>query len=126
MAVLRATLMRIFAVALDQPETFFDDRSTDTSAGCGCGTTPAPRPPPAPGQIRAGAHSDYGSLTLLKAAEDKPGGLQVCNAAGTGSMCRWSTSCFIVNLGDLLARWTNDAGSRTLHRVANPPRSWLA
>jgi isopenicillin N synthase-like dioxygenase len=41
---------------------------------------PAQTTAPLPGQLRAGAHSDYGSLTIL-ATEDKLGGLQVCNAA---------------------------------------------
>ena len=81
---------------------------------------PAQRVAPAPGQIRAGAHSDYGSLTIL-ATEDKPGGLQVCNAAGEWVDVPIVDDCLIVNIGDLLARWTNDTWVSTLHRVVNPP-----
>ena len=29
--------------------------------------------------------------------------------------------CFIINIGDLMARWTNDSWVSTLHRVVNPP-----
>lgn len=81
---------------------------------------PAQDVPPAPGQIRAGAHSDYGSLTIL-AAEDKPGGLQVCNADGQWVGVPIVPGTFIVNIGDLMARWTDDAWVSTLHRVVNPP-----
>ena len=41
---------------------------------------PAPLTPPKPGQMRAGAHCDYGSLTILR-AEDKAGGSQLYNRA---------------------------------------------
>ena len=81
---------------------------------------PALEEPPAPGQLRAGAHSDYGSLTILK-AEDKAGGLQVRNQAGAWVDVPILADCFIVNLGDLMARWTNDYWVSTLHRVVNPP-----
>ena len=95
-------------------------RSTSTSAGCASATTRHSTSRRQPGQIRAGAHSDYGSLTIL-ATEDKPGGLQVCNAAGEWVDVPIVDDCLIVNIGDLLARWTNDTWVSTLHRVVNPP-----
>jgi isopenicillin N synthase-like dioxygenase len=86
---------------------------------------PAPQTAPEPGQLRAGAHSDYGSLTILK-TEDRPGGLQVCNAAADWVDVPVVDGAFIVNIGDLMARWTNDRWVSTLHRVVNPPPSRAA
>jgi isopenicillin N synthase-like dioxygenase len=61
------------------------------------------------------------ALRIL-ATEDKPGGLQVCNAAGEWvDVPAIPPGCFIVNLGELMARWTNDAWVSTSHRVVNPP-----
>jgi isopenicillin N synthase-like dioxygenase len=119
---LAATVMRIFAVALGRPEGFFDDKIDHHISRLRVRHYPAQRVAPAPGQIRAGAHSDYGSLTLL-ATEDRPGGLQVCNAAGDWRDVPIVPGTFIVNIGDLMARWTNDRWVSTLHRVVNPPRS---
>jgi isopenicillin N synthase-like dioxygenase len=120
MGSLAATLMRIFALALDLPEAFFDASIDKHISRLRVRNYPAQRVAPAPGQIRAGAHSDYGSLTIL-ATEDKPGGLQVCNAAGEWVDVPIVDDCLIVNIGDLLARWTNDTWVSTLHRVVNPP-----
>ena len=117
---LAATLMRIFALALALPETFFDASIDRHISRLRVRNYPEQRTAPAPGQIRAGAHSDYGSLTIL-AAEDKPGGLQVCNAEGNWVDVPIVDDCFIVNIGDLLARWSNDTWVSTLHRVVNPP-----
>ena len=120
MGSLAASLMRIFALALGLPERFFDPRIDKHISRLRVRNYPAQRAAPAPGQIRAGAHSDYGSLTIL-ATEDKPGGLQVCNAAGEWVDVPIVDDCLIVNIGDLLARWTNDTWVSTLHRVVNPP-----
>jgi len=120
MADLACTLMRLFALALDQPETFFDDKIDKHISRLRVRNYPAPLESPKPGQLRAGAHSDYGSLTILK-TEDKPGGLQVFNKAGEWVDVPIVPDCFIVNVGDLMARWTNDAWVSTLHRVVNPP-----
>jgi isopenicillin N synthase-like dioxygenase len=73
-----------------------------------------------PGQLRAGAHTDYGTLTLLR-QDDAPGGLQV-----RGTDDRWHDvpavgGAFVVNVGDALQRWTNDQWRSTLHRVVVPP-----
>lgn len=120
MGTLAATVMRMFAVALKLPEDHFEASLTHHISRLRVRNYPAQDVPPAPGQIRAGAHSDYGSLTLL-ATEDKPGGLQVCNAAGEWRDVPIVPDAYIVNIGDLMARWTNDTWVSTLHRVVNPP-----
>ncbi len=120
MGELAATVMRIFATALDKPENFFDDKLDHHISRLRVRNYPAQTTTPAPGQIRAGAHSDYGSLTLL-ATEDKPGGLQVCNAQKEWVDVPIVPDTFIVNIGDLMARWSNDRWVSTLHRVVNPP-----
>ena len=120
MGELAQTLMRIFAVALKLPESHFDGLIDRHISRLRVRNYPEQLTEPMPGQIRAGAHSDYGSLTIL-AAEDKPGGLQVCNAAGQWVNVPIAADCFIVNIGDLLALWTNDTWVSTLHRVVNPP-----
>ncbi|CAF9931157.1 MAG: hypothetical protein GOMPHAMPRED_005833, partial [Gomphillus americanus] len=60
------------------------------------------------GQVRAGAHTDYGSVTLLW--QDTRGGLQV-QPDGEGGVWRDVhpvQGSLVVNAGDLLARWSND------------------
>lgn len=73
------------------------------------------------GQLRAGAHTDYGGLTLLK-TEDKPGGLEVRTKDGRWVPVPIVPGAYIINLGDLMAQWTNDEWVSTMHRVVNPPR----
>ena len=120
---LAADIMRIFALALDLPEDFFDDKIADTISHIRFNKYPAQLEPPLPGQLRAGAHTDYGSLTVLY-GEDTPGGLQVVNRKGDWIDVRPAPGSFVVNLGDLMARWTNDRWVSTLHRVVNPPRQF--
>lgn len=69
-----------------------------------------------PGQCRASAHTDYGTITILRA--DAPG-LQVRkdNIVDEWHDVPVMPNCFIVNLGDLMRRWTNDRWVSTLHRV---------
>ena len=72
------------------------------------------------GQLRAGAHSDYGTLTLLR-QDDAPGGLQVGGVDGTWHDVPSTPGAYVVNVGDALARWTNDRWISTVHRVVVPP-----
>ncbi|MFX9093409.1 2OG-Fe(II) oxygenase family protein, partial [Acinetobacter baumannii] len=74
-------LMRMFAVALGLPEHFFDDKIDRHISMFRALNYPDQAEPPQPGQLRAGAHSDYGSLTIVR-QEDAPGGLQVQNEDG--------------------------------------------
>lgn len=66
--------------------------------------------------IRAGAHTDYGAMTILKSGGP---GLQLCTDKDSAA---WIDAphledSFIINLGDLMQRWTNDTWKSTLHRV---------
>ncbi|KAF4984539.1 hypothetical protein FDECE_17066 [Fusarium decemcellulare] len=73
-----------------------------------------------PGAVRAGAHSDYGSITLL--FQDDRGGLQVRSPTGQFVDATPIPGTVVVNAGDLLARWSNDTIKSTIHRVVEPPR----
>ncbi len=81
MGALAEDLMAMFALALDLDEGFFADKINHHISRLRVRNHPAPLMPAQPGQLRAGVHADYGSLTIPR-AEDKPGGLQVFNRAG--------------------------------------------
>ena len=75
--------------------------------------------PAGDGSIGAGAHTDYGSLTLLMT--DGVGGLQVRPRNGDWIDAPKVDGALIVNIGDCLMRWTNDVYVSTPHRVVAPP-----
>ena len=114
------TLMRIFALALGMAEEFFADKIDRHITAMRLNHYAEASRPPLPGQLRAGAHTDYGSLTILLAT-DAAGGLQVRGGDGSWWDVAPVPGTFIVNLGDLMAQWTNDRWVSTLHRVVNPP-----
>ena len=70
--------MRMFALALDLPETFFDDKIDKHFTNCSAYHYPPLMRPPKPGQLRGGAHTDFGSLTLVY-GHPSVRGLQVRN-----------------------------------------------
>lgn len=118
MSDLARSLMCIFATALKLPETFFDDKIDRHISMFRVLSYPPQKEAPLPGQMRAGAHSDYGSLTIVR--PDGPG-LQVFNKAGQWVDVPLVEGGFAINIGDLMMQWTNDTWISTLHRVANPP-----
>ena len=113
-------MMRIFALALDLDEHWFDDKIDHADASLWVSNYPAQPTEPEPGQFRAGPHTDYDTLTLLK-VEDVPGGLEVQVEPGTWAPVPYVPGSYVVNIGDLMARWTNDRWVSTMHRVVNPP-----
>ncbi|MFF8314570.1 isopenicillin N synthase family dioxygenase [Streptomyces lydicus] len=70
------------------------------------------------GRMGMGAHTDYGIVTVLWA--DRVAGLQILDDRGGWHDVAPEPGCLLVNLGDLLARWTNDRWRSTLHRVLPP------
>jgi isopenicillin N synthase-like dioxygenase len=121
MESLAATIMRMFALALELPEDFFRDKTDRHISGLRVINYPDQSRTPEPGQLRAGAHSDYGALTILK-AQDVAGGLQVRDRSGEWVDVQAAADAFVVNIGDLMMHWTNDRWISTVHRVVNPPR----
>ncbi|WP_198970581.1 isopenicillin N synthase family dioxygenase [Xylophilus sp. ASV27] len=118
MSALSRSLMRIFALALKLDEFFFDDKIDKHISMFRVLSYPPQKEAPLPGQLRAGAHSDYGSLTIVL-PDDK--GLQVFNKAGQWVDVPMVEGGLVVNIADLMMQWTNDQWVSTLHRVSNPP-----
>ncbi|OCK93267.1 Clavaminate synthase-like protein [Cenococcum geophilum 1.58] len=80
--------------------------------------------PPDQTDIRAGAHSDYGSVTLLFQLPSQPG-LEILTPSNTWAPVPVNptslpTAPILVNIGDLLSYWTNGLLKSTVHRVIFP------
>ena len=71
------------------------------------------------GRVRAGLHSDYGSITFL--FQDSRGGLQVEKSDGRFVDVTPIEGTIVMNAGDLLSRWSNGVIRSTRHRVVEPP-----
>ena len=120
MSGLAATVRQIFAAALRLEPDHFEDRFRGHLSSLRVIDYPEQSAPPLPGQLRAGAHSDYGVLTILR-TEDAPGGLQVRTRSGQWRDVPHIAGAFVVNIGDAMMRWTDDRWVSTQHRVVNPP-----
>ncbi len=118
--VLARDMLRIFAAALALPDDFFADTLTRHFSIMSCHHYPALTEAPKPGQLRTGAHTDFGAMTILTAT-DAEGGLEARLPDGSWAKVQPREGEFVVNLGDMMARWTNDRWTSTLHRVVNPP-----
>jgi isopenicillin N synthase-like dioxygenase len=114
-------LPRMMALALDLPEHFFDPYYTVPAMTLRFVNYPDQIEPPRPGQLRYGAHHDYGGFTILR-QDAAPGGLQICDKTGIWRDVPPVPEAFIINVAELIARWTNERWQSTLHRVVNPPR----
>jgi isopenicillin N synthase-like dioxygenase len=116
-------LLRLFSRALGLEEHFFDGKVDHHTSTMRVIHYPPQTGVPEEGQLRAGEHTDYGTLTILK-GEDVPGGLQVRLRSGGWVDVHPAPDAFVCNIGDLMMRWTNDHWVSNPHRVANPPRDY--
>lgn len=121
MESLAARLLRLSAIGLGLAPSFFDARIDVGTNALRALNYPDQSTPPAPGQLRAGAHTDYGTITILR-QDAAPGSLEVLDHRdGTWLGVPSVPDAFVINVGDMLAQWTNDRWRSTLHRVVNPP-----
>ena len=110
-------VLAMLALSLDLPEDhfapFYDMPGT---------TLRLLRYPPHPkaalaNQLGAGAHTDWGGVTML--AQDELGGLEVRNVDNQWIQAVPVPGTFVINLGDLMQRWTNGLYRSNMHRVRN-------
>jgi isopenicillin N synthase-like dioxygenase len=116
------TMVRIFGVALGGREdcfASFTDHSIDVLRMNNY-RLPGPAAELAKDQLGMGAHTDYGIVTVLRA--DPVPGLEIHGTDGSWHPVRPAPGALLVNLGDAIARWTNEEWLSTLHRVV-PPRA---
>lgn len=116
-------LCKLFALSLELPETYFDPMITHPSGNSRLMYYPPSKHPRTVGSTSAsdkiglGAHSDYQVFTILLCSSTP--GLEILSPTG-----RWITAPtvkdgLIVNIGDMMMRWTNDRYKSTVHRVIN-------
>ncbi len=120
MRTLADRLLSIFALGLGLDAQYFADKVDRAPVSQRAINYPEQDTAPDEGVLRAGAHTDYGTLTILR-QELGRGGLQVHDGATDSWVDIPSTpGAYVINIGDLMARWTNDRWTSTLHRVINP------
>lgn len=109
-------LLRLFALALGQRETFFLPFFEKPMMQGRLLYYPE-QPTLTHSAIGAASHTDYGMLTLL--AQDPIGGLELCKRDGEWIGAPYVDGTLVVNLGDMFRVWTNDRFASTAHRVIN-------
>lgn len=111
-------LFPLLALALGLPEDFFADKTTKPAAIMRILHYPPQDGPVDDRVIGIGAHTDYEIFTILYQHSDIQA-LQVLNSAGKWINAPPIPGTLVVNLGDQLARWTNDVFKSTVHRAIN-------
>ena len=110
-------LMRGFALGLDLEPEFFLRTADRPLSRASFVYYPAQPPELGADQFGVGPHTDFGVLTVL--CQDDVGGLQVQDVNSEWIQAPPVPGSLIVNVADLLARWTGGAYKSTPHRVVN-------
>lgn len=117
METLARTLINGLAMSLDLSWGYFDASLDRAMMSLRLLHYP-PHPESDPGrEVGCGVHTDWGALTIL--AQDEIGGLEIRRPSGEWVAATPIPDTFVVNIGDLMARWTNELYASTPHRVLN-------
>ncbi|KAJ5939042.1 hypothetical protein N7466_002176 [Penicillium verhagenii] len=108
-------LMRIFALALDVPEDYFDSKIQ--TPGVTSRMMHYPAQPVGETREGLGAHTDWECFTIL--SQGRVPGLQVLNQRGEWILAPPIPGTLVVNIADCLSTWTNKKFKSTIHRVSN-------
>jgi isopenicillin N synthase-like dioxygenase len=122
METLTEHLLRIFEKGLRLDQGYFRDKFDHHASTVPLLNYLNQLEDPLPGQLRCAAHRDFTAITLL-AVDNAPGGLQVQSRAGDWMDVPSVSDGIVLNIGDLMANWTNNRWRSRLHRVLNPPRN---
>jgi isopenicillin N synthase-like dioxygenase len=118
MHALSLVLLQAMAEALDIQADFFAQRFAEPISVLRMIHYPPRQTASSAEQQGAGAHTDYGCITLLY--QDAAGGLQVRSRDGQWIDAPPIDGTYVVNIGDMMARWSNDRYTSTPHRVISP------
>ncbi|CAN9498877.1 unnamed protein product [Ophioblennius macclurei] len=116
-------VLRVMAIALDlDPDVFLSKHRLIGTAENGTTLRSLFYPPVnsrtvKQDQLRCGEHSDYGSITLLFQSSQ---GLQVRTRSGEFITAPLIPGAVLINIADLMQRWTSDALNSVVHRVLLP------
>ncbi|MBA3667504.1 MAG: isopenicillin N synthase family oxygenase [Sphingomonas sp.] len=110
-------VLRAVAQFLDVDEEYFTDTVRDGNSVLRMLHYP-PQKEPAGNHIRAGAHEDINTITLLLGAEEA--GLELKTKDGRWIPVSPKVGELVINIGDMLQRLTNGRLRSTSHRVVNP------
>ncbi|MDG1936050.1 MAG: 2-oxoglutarate and iron-dependent oxygenase domain-containing protein [Paracoccaceae bacterium] len=116
---LAVRIMAALAEALGLKGDFFDPFIQQPISALRALYYPATSAQTQTGQQRAGAHTDYGSLTILL-PQAGTSGLQILHKDEWVNVPTLE-NCFVINIGDLMALWTSQQWISALHRVVAIP-----
>jgi isopenicillin N synthase-like dioxygenase len=122
MSQLGFRIVQLLALAIGLDEDYFDASFQEPIASLRLLHYAAVPSDPTKGIFACGAHSDYGMITLLLTDDTTPG-LQIQTKQGEWMDAPPMKNAFVVNLGDMLERWTNGLFRSTRHRVLTASES---